>query len=115
MFFGTAQPFESWMAVYALYILWAAGLGTFYLLTTMKRSEVVDLESPDLLMTLPIAWGITSALGAVSAWPLLITIPVLIVSIGAPWSAGVISFIFMCTNFYLGGRLIQQRFLVHIA
>jgi len=107
---GYEMSLEFWHFLYAAYIFWVAGLMAFFTLATVRaRDRIVAQLQSNWLGKLVIIWVGGALLVAGFAWPLLIVGPILIVQVGAPVSAGIISAGYMLFCFYLSGKLMMER------
>lgn len=81
-------------------------------------SYIINYEDPEKLyedirrsplMMLGTVWVFGSVFLAYTAWPLLYMMPMVVVTMGAPMSAGVLLALYAAFAAYLGGRLFFQK------
>lgn len=109
---GMDQGFHAWQFVYALLMLWSAGIGTFFLIATSTDSmSILQRLEQTVLGKCVAVWVGLCLLATSIAWPVLIFAPIWsIQTFNMPVIAAIISISYTCFIIVLSGKLVLSRF-----
>ena len=108
--FDNMSHLEPWHLMYAMYLLWIAGLQIFFLIASRPDSiHLLGELRQDALGCIVLVWAGLSLFAAGTCWPMLLVGPFMIVRMGAPISAGVITACYAVFFLIMSGMLIGQR------